>query len=136
VGLLALLAAAVLAGSSPGGRAAAGHGLSIAVPPGWQLTHRRFTPCSDPVERFSLVHGDQILMLQERLDPIRAELKPRPLRFAVRGKAAPIACCSIGSRRGFLLQFGESGRAFYAYLYPGRGSLRVLLLALDSLRVE
>ena len=133
---LALLVAATLAAASTGGRVAAGHGLSIAVPSGWQLTHRRFTPCSDPVERFSLVRGDQVLMVQERLDPIRAELKPRPLRFAVRDTAAPIGCCSIGNRRGWVLQFGEGGRAFYAYLYPGRESPRVLLLALDSLRVE
>lgn len=138
---LAVVLAAVICGlsavspSTPSsGRVDAGHGLSIAVPPGWHISHRAFTPCSDPVERFSLISGKQVLMIQERLDPGAAELSPRPARFRVRGTPSPMECCSIPGRRSWVLQFGDHGRAFYAYLYPGGRDPRTLLNALDSLR--
>jgi hypothetical protein len=112
-----------------------GHRLSIAVPPGWRVTYRRFTACSDPVERFTLLSGHgQILTIQERLDPIAAELVQRPLHFAVSGRPRPIECCSL-DRPGWVIQFGDHGRGFYAFLYPGRGSRHALLQALDSFRV-
>jgi hypothetical protein len=34
-----------------------------------------------------------------------------------------------------VLQFGDNGRAFYAYVYPGRGGAEPLLRLLDTLRV-
>jgi hypothetical protein len=135
VALAAALTLASAGAGLPADRAAAGHGLSIVVRPGWELTHRRFTPCSDPVERFSLIRGDQVLTVEERLDPVRAELRPRPARFAVRGAPSQLECCAIEGRRGWMIQFGEGGRAFYAYLYPGRGPVEPLLDALDTLRV-
>lgn len=113
-----------------------GHGLAVAVPPGWHVTTQRFTPCTDPIERFSVVRGRQVLMVQERLEPVQAELKQRPARFAVRGAPTPMECCSLGSRKGWSLQFGVRGRAFYAYVYPGGEDPQPLLRILDSLRVD
>jgi hypothetical protein len=113
-----------------------GHGLSFAVPPGWRVSHHRFTPCTDPVERVSLIRGDAILMLQERLDPARAELSRRPAHFAVSGEPAPMACCSVGNRRGWSLQFGDRGRGFYASIYPGHRPARELLALLDTLHAR
>jgi len=139
VAVAGLVAAFVLSAASKSSPASApsalGHRLSIAVPHGWRVTYRRFTPCSDPVERFSLLSGHgQILMIQERLDPIRAELVQRPLRFAVSGRPRPLECCSL-DRPGWVIQFGDHGRGFYAFLYPGRGSPQALLQALDSFSV-
>ncbi len=140
--LLALVVVAVggIGGTSvaesPSRRAAVGHGLSIVVPAGWRVTHHRFTPCSDPVERFSLLGAGQVLTIEERLVPVRAELRPRTRQFTVRGKPTPIECCSIPGRRSWVVQFGDRGRAFYAYLYPGNGSARSLLHALDSFSVS
>jgi hypothetical protein len=120
---------------SAGKRVDVGHGLSIVVPAGWRVSHERLTPCSDPVERFSLLGPEQVLTLEERFAPARAELSPRPRTFTVRGKPTPMECCSIPGRDGWMLHFGEDNRAFYAYLYPGLGSPRTLLQSLDSLRV-
>ena len=132
-GLVAAFVLSAASQSSPaGGPSEVGHRLSIAVPPGWRVTHRRFTACSDPVERFTLLSGHgQILTIQERLDPIAAELGQRPLHFAVSGRPQPIECCSL-DRPGWVIQFGDHGRGFYAFLYPGSGSPHVLLRALDS----
>ena len=111
------------------------HGLSIAVPTGWRVTYRHFTPCSDPAERFSLTSGGQVvLMVQERATPAPSELAPRPRHFAVRGRPLPLECCSIAGRSGWVLRFGDHGRAFYAYLYPGHASPATALRALDSFR--
>jgi hypothetical protein len=117
-----------------GTRVDVGHGLSIVVPAGWRVTHRAFTPCSDPVERFSLLSGRRVLMLQERLAPVPAELTRRPRHFTVRGKPNPLECCSIAGRTGWVLSFGDHGRAFYAYLYPGASTPDALLRALDTFR--
>jgi hypothetical protein len=116
-----------------GTRVDVGHGLSIVVPAGWRVSHRPFTPCSDPVERFSLLSGRRVLMLQERLAPVPAELT-RPRHFTVRGKPNPHECCSIPGRSGWVLSFGDHGRAFYAYLYPGASTPDALLHALDTFR--
>jgi hypothetical protein len=123
------------ASSSAANRVDVGHGLSIVVPAGWRVSHRRFTSCSDPIERFSLLGPGEILTVEERLVPVRAELTPRPRRFGVRGGPTPLECCAISGRRGWVVQFGDHGRAFYAYLYPGRGAAPTLLQILDSLRV-
>ena len=136
-GLAAAFALSAASQSSPAsGPSAVGHRLSIAVPHGWRVTYLRFTPCSDPIERFSLLSGHgQILMIQERVDPIRAELVQRPVHFAVSGRPRPLECCSL-DRPGWVIQFGDHGRAFYAFLYPGRGSPQPLLEALDSFNAE
>jgi hypothetical protein len=136
--LVAVAAGLLFASASrpSGGRVDTGHGLWIAVPPGAHLSYRAFTPCSDPVERFSLISGGQVLTLQERLDPVAAELSSRPTHFRVSGAASPLECCSISGRSGWVIQFGDHGRAFYAYVYPGHSSPSRLLRALDSLRVR
>jgi hypothetical protein len=140
--LLLALTAVLVASSGPASatssaarRVDVGHGLSILVPPGWRISHRHFTPCSDPVERFSLLGSGQILTLEERLLPVRAELARRPRHFNVRGRPTPLECCAILGRRGWVVQFGDHGRAFYAYLYPGRSQTGILLRTLDSLFV-
>ena len=135
-GLTAAFASSAASQSSPASAlSSVGHHLSIAVPRGWSVTYRRFTPCSDPVERFSLLSGHgQILMIQERLHPIRAELVQRPVHFAVRGRPRLLECCSL-DRPGWVIQFGDHRRGFYAFLYPGRGSAHALLQALDSFSV-
>jgi hypothetical protein len=136
---IALLVAGLVAApaaSPAGGRIDVGHRLSIVVPSGWRISHRSFTPCTDPIERFSLIRGGQILMIQERLKPVPAELSPRSRQFRVRGEPSPLECCSIPGRRGWILQFGDHGRAFYAYLYPGGQSARTLLALLDTFRAR
>lgn len=131
LGTLALVRPAASAGT---GRVDAGHGLSLVVPTGARLTHRHFTPCADPVERFSVLDGRAILSVQERLGP---EPGPRRLsRFHVEGPASPIECCAIEGRSGWLLHFRDHGRSFYAYLYPAGSSPGQLLHMLDSLRVD
>jgi hypothetical protein len=114
---------------------AVGHGLSLGLPWGWQATHRAFTPCVDPIERVTVYRGDAAIMLQERLHPDASELRGRPSRFTVPGRPSPLECCSIGGRKGWMLQFSAHGRAFYAYLYPGHRRASELLRVLDSLRV-
>jgi hypothetical protein len=114
---------------------AVGHGLFLGLPPGWQVTHRTFTPCVDPIERVTVYRGDAAIMVQERLHPDASELRGRPAHFSVRGRASPLECCSIGDRKGWMIQFSAQGRAFYAYLYPGHRRASALLRVLDSLRV-
>jgi hypothetical protein len=117
-------------------RVDAGHGLSIVVPGGWRVLHRSFTPCINPIERFSLISGRQMLMVQERLAPVSSELTPRPRYFAVEGPPTPLECCSIRGRSGWVLHFSDHGRAFYAYLYPSGSSADALLQVLDSFRAS
>jgi hypothetical protein len=45
-------------------------------------------------------------------------------------------CCSIAGRNGWMLEFGDHARAFYAYLYPADSSPAPLLRVLDSLRAS
>jgi len=135
LGLAACAGLLVAAAPASSRRVDVGHRLSIAVPPGWHVSHRRLTPCTNPIERFSVARGDRLLVLEERLDPSRAELRGRPSRFRVQGAPSPLECCAVDGRRGWVLQFGDGGRAFYAYLYPGRGGAEPLLRLLDTLRV-
>jgi hypothetical protein len=67
--------------------------------------------------------------------PVPAELTRRPRHFRVRGKPTLLECCAIPSRRSWVFEFGDHGRAFYAYLYPGIKSARTLLRTLNSFRV-
>ena len=131
-----LLAALALA--APGPARDVGHGLALSVPPGWRLLHRRLTPCTNPIERVDLVGpGGSLLMLQEALDRKYVSRFPRrPRRFSVAGDPQYIACCSVRSfGRGWMLDFRDRGRSFYAYVYPGRGVAAPLLAVLDTLRV-
>ena len=133
-GLMLLVLALVRPASAGYGRVDAGHGLSVVLPAGARLTQRHFTPCADPVERFSVVEGRAILTVQERL-----EAEPAPQRrglFHVKGPATPMECCAIAGRSGWVLHFGDHGRRFYAYLYPAGRSPGPLLRVLDSLRVH
>jgi hypothetical protein len=141
---LSRLAAAVAVAAFVGGvstssaalkRVDVGHNLSIVVPAGWRVSHKRFTPCSNPIERFSLLGPEEMLTVEERLAPLRAELIRRPRRFSVRGGPTPLECCAIPGRRGWVVHFGDHGRAFYVYLYSGRRTASTLLRILGSLRV-
>ncbi len=114
---------------------AVGHGLSFGLPSGWQVTHRTFTPCVDPVERVTVFRGDAAIMLQERLHPDPSELRGRPAHFTVQGRPGPLECCSIGNRKGWSIEFSEHGRAFYADVYPGQRRATDPLRVLDSVRI-
>ena len=130
---LALLALVRPASAEPG-RVGAGQGLSVVVPAGAHLTYRHFTPCADPVERFSVIDGRARLTIEERLEP-----EPGPQRngpFHVSGPPSPLECCAIEGRAGWVVHFVDHGRSFYAYLYPDGRSPAPLLHMLDSLRVE
>ncbi len=134
MGLLSLWAVLLLA--SPAPATTVGHGLSVRVPPGWHVLDRRLTPCTNPVERVDLVGNGALVMVQEALDHAYVDRFPvRPTHFRVHGAASWMACCTV-RRRGWRVDFRDSGRSFYAYVYPGRrGSLREALTLLDSLRV-
>ena len=140
---LLLLAAALLAGTASPAEARGSaeyttHGLTVSVPRGWSVVHRRLTPCVNPIERIDLVGDGAFLMLQESLDSPRLlrRFPARPRRFRVSGEATPLACCTPTRRAGWLIHFRDRGRAFYAYVYPDRsGSARTALRVLDGLRV-
>ena len=100
------------------------------------MTHERFTPCSDPVERFSVIDGRAILTLQERLNPNEERSPLRPATFSVNGLPGLMECCAILGRAGWSIPFRDHGRAFYAYVYPSGDSPRPLLRILDSLHVD
>jgi hypothetical protein len=134
IGLVLAVLALVRPASAGSGRVGAGHGLSVVVPAGGHLTQRHFTPCADPVERFSVIDGRARLTIEERL-----EAEPGPQRngpFHVSGPPSPMECCAIEGRAGWVVHFLDQGRSFYAYLYPAEHSPRPLLNVLDSLRVE
>jgi hypothetical protein len=134
IGLLIVALALVRPASARPGRLDAGHGLSLVVPAGARLTHRHFTPCADPVERFSVLAGRAILTVQERLEPEPAPQRQGP--FHVKGPATPMECCAIEGRSGWVVHFRDHDRRFYAYLYPAGRSPEPLLRILDSLRVD
>ena len=134
VGLAALTLSLVRPASAGPARVGAGHGLSIVVPAGAHLTQHHFTPCADPVERFSVIEGSAILTVEERYTPEPAP--PRPSRFRVSGPATPMECCAIEGRSGWVFHFRDHSRSFYVYLYPGGAPPTALLHALDSLHVQ
>lgn len=114
-------------------------GLSVRVPAGWHVVRRRLTPCSNPIERLTVVGRGALVMLQESLGPLLTtnHFSPRPSRFELGGKPYPMECCAPRGSPGWSFNFGEGGRGFYAYVYPGRsGTRREALSILDSLRVE
>jgi len=114
-------------------------GLLVTYPASWRPIRHRLTRCSNPVERIDLAGpGGALLMVQESLgrNATRGML-PRPNRFGFGGPPHPLACCTPTRQPGWLLNFKDGGRGFYAYLYPGSKSLRAELVAiLNSLRVR
>jgi hypothetical protein len=111
-------------------------GITATVPPGWRVVDRRLTPCTDPAGRLTLVGHRAMVMLQERLAGARG-FPPRPHRFELRGQPAPMECCAPLARAGWLVSFGDNGRGFYAYVYPGAAGTRAeTLTVLDSLRIR
>jgi hypothetical protein len=112
-------------------------GLTVALPFGWRVVHRRLTPCADPAERLTVAGHGALLMFQERLHPVVGEFSPRPGRFELNGSPQHIECCAPLRRVGWFSNFVDNGRGFYVYVYLGRPGTRAQALAiLDSLRVR
>jgi len=114
-------------------------GLTVTLPPGWLVVHRRLTPCVNPIERLTLTGRGALVMLQESLDPRRyiRRFSPRPHRFALNGNPQPIACCAPTRRPGWFFDFRDRNRGFYVYVYLGQAGTRGEGLAiLDGLRVQ
>jgi hypothetical protein len=114
-------------------------GLTVTLPAGWRVVHRRLTPCVNPIERLTLTGGGALVMLQESLDPRRyiRRFSPRPHRFELKGKPQPIACCAPTQRPGWFFNFGDQGRGFYVYVYLGQaGTPAEALAILNGLRVQ
>jgi hypothetical protein len=128
----AALAALVLVAGS--------HGIAARVPPDWRLIPASLTPCTNPVERVDVAGpGGALVMLQEGLDRAYVQRFPvRPRHFAVRGAPSFLSCCDApGHGKGWVVDFRDGGRSFYAYVYPGRdGRTKAALAILDSLRIE
>jgi hypothetical protein len=111
-------------------------GLSVRLPVGWHVVHRRLTPCTDPAERLTLRGRGAMVMLQERAAG-DAGFAPRPDRFTLRGKPHAMECCAPLVRPGWFLDFRDGGRGFYAYVYLGRrGTEAEALAILTSLRIR
>ena len=137
VGLFALFAAGAIAVPARQNLYSdARAGLSVRLPVGWHVVHRRLTPCTDPVERLTVQGRGAMVMLQERLAG-DAGFAARPDRFVLRGKPSPIECCAPLGRPGWFFHFRDGGRGFYGYVYLGRRGTRAEALAiLDSLRIR
>ncbi|HEY5197486.1 MAG TPA: hypothetical protein VIJ51_10720 [Solirubrobacteraceae bacterium] len=143
-------------------RRALGAGLSIAVPPGWQVAFR-LTGLAEPYERFTLASfrlstpprqargcgparavaaipadGALAFVLEYPTTGAlsRPSFPPQPKRFALPpGPAQRYEC--FGS--GWLLRFRAAGRSFQVMVALGRSAGRNqarLVAALSSLRVE
>ena len=123
-----------------GGPTATAPGLRMWLPPGWHEIERKVTPCTNPVERITVSGpGGGMVHLQESLEPPRniRRFPPRPDVFILRGRPAPIACCSPNRRPGWFLRFRAAGRAFYAYVYGATSpARRYAIQSLGSLLVE
>jgi hypothetical protein len=111
-----------------------GKGLAVSYPPGWRPVGP-LTNCSDPVEVIDLAGpGGALFMLQETGSH---DVPSRPQSFRLAGAPSPLACCTPTRQPGWLIPFQDSGREFYAYLYPGTLDLRDEVLAiLNSLEVS
>jgi len=114
-------------------------GLTVTLPSGWRVVHRRLTPCVNPIERLTVTGRGALVMLQESLDPRRyiRRFSPRPHRVALKGKPQPIACCAPTRRPGWFFNFRDRGRGFYVYVYLGQAGTRAEALAiLNGLQVQ
>lgn len=113
-------------------------GLTVTLPAGWRVVHKRLTPCVNPIERVTLAGRGAQVTLMETLDPRRyvRRFPARPQRFALRGTPQWIPCCAPLNRQGWFLAFRNHGRGFYAFVYLGQpGTRRQALGVLDTLRV-
>jgi hypothetical protein len=112
-------------------------GLSLRLPAGWHVTRPRLLePCTNPIPRFAVRHGRDLLLVEESLDAAKyiARFSARPHRFTVKGQPSFMTCCAAaGAGRGWQLYFRDHHRGFYAYLY---GNPRPVLRVLQSLRVQ
>jgi len=110
-------------------------GLSVSLPAGWHVVHRRLTPCTDPVERLTVAGRGAMVMLQERVGGDDG-LPARPARFELRGAPQPMECCAPLDRGGWSVRFRDGGRGFYSFVYLGGRATRADALAIfDSLRI-
>jgi hypothetical protein len=113
--------------------------ISVRVPTGWHVVHRRFANCINPAQRLALNGDGALVVVLETLDPRHyvRRFPARPRHFRVRGNPTPMECCAVHGRAGWALDFRAAGRGFYAFVYPGRpGSVTTALKALDSLRIR
>src|SRR5919109_2331280 len=146
---LVLAAALALGGHSAAAHPFSAHGISGALPPGWRVLHRRFTPCTDPQEVLAVSsfpvakrarmdpHG-AFLLLEERHGSTDG-LPPRPARFSLADPPQALTCCEpFAGAPGWSVRFQAAGRGFYGYAYVGaNASSRLrgeLLGVLDGLR--
>jgi hypothetical protein len=115
-------------------------GIKAPVPTGWHVIDKRLTPCSNPLERLTLAGpGGGMVMLQESLDPRRyiARFDRRPRRWRLRGKPQPIACCAPSRRAGWFMNFRDSGRGFFVYVYGRTSRARQQALGiLDAVEIS
>ncbi len=139
IGVLAVLGLLAIAAAEPaqGGPSVVSRaGITATLPPGWQVVDRRLTPCSDPVERLTVVGHGAMVMLQERLAGGRG-FSPRPRRFELLDPPRSMECCAPLARAGWFLNFRDRGRGFYAYVYLGGTGTRAEALAvLNSVRIS
>jgi hypothetical protein len=140
------LAVLLLASSAPAAPAATERvyhrprvGLSVHYPSGWNVVRRHLTPCTNPLQRMALRRRGALVLLMESLDPPRyvKRFPRRPERFRLRGSPQWLVCCEPLHKRGWMLDFRDGGRAFYAYVYGSTRAARAQAVAiLDSLRVR
>jgi hypothetical protein len=114
-------------------------GLSVHYPSGWTVIRRHLTPCTNPIQRMALRRRGALVLLMESLDPPRyvKRFPRRPERFRLLGDPQWLVSCEPLHERGWMLDFRDGGRAFYAYVYGSSRAVRAQGVAiLDSLRVR
>jgi hypothetical protein len=112
-------------------------GLSVVVPPRWDIVHEPMSACIDPVQRIALRRGAAVVQIVESLSGGVKGFPARPEAFSLEGQPQFLACCPPSDGKGWFLPFRDRGRGFYAYVYAGRGGTRAeALRILDSLRVR
>jgi hypothetical protein len=114
-------------------------GLSVQYPSGWTVVRRHLTPCTNPIQRMALRRRGALVLLMESLDPPRyvKRFPRRPEQFRLRGDPQWLVCCEPLHKRGWMLDFRDRGRAFYAYVYGSNRAARAQAVGiLDSLRVR
>ena len=114
-------------------------GLSVRYPSGWTVVRRHLTPCTNPLQRMALRRNGALVLLMESLDPPRyvKRFPRRPEHFRLRGNPQWLVCCEPLHKRGWMLDFRDGGRAFYAYVYGSSRAVRAQAVAIvDSLRVR
>lgn len=115
-------------------------GITAPVPAGWHVVDKRLTPCGNPLERLTVAGpGGGMVMLQESLDPRHyiARFDRRPRKWRLRGEPHPIVCCAPSRRPGWFMNFRDSGRGFYVYVYGRTQRARQqALVILNALKVS